>query len=152
MSVRRALSSLPAEVTSNIKGIGIDATGSTPAPVDATGQVLALRPDFAEEPDAMFVLWKDHTATAEADEINNLAHSWETDYTQYSGGDYSPEWFWSKILHITRKNQQVREHAFSWVEQSDWVPALLTGNQDPRTWKRNRCAAGHKAMWHESFG
>lgn len=152
MSVRKALSSLPADVTSNIKGIGIDATGSTPAPVDANGQVLALRSDFAEEPDAMFVLWKDHTATAEADEINSLAHGWETDYTQYSGGDYSPEWFWSKILHITRKNQQVREHAFSWVEQSDWIPALLTGNQDPRTWKRNRCAAGHKAMWHESFG
>ena len=32
------------------------------------------------------------------------------------------------------------------------MPALLTGNTDPLMLKRSRCAAGHKAMWHEAFG
>ncbi len=150
-AVGQALSGLSPEIIKNIKAIGVDATGSTPAPVHKSGLPLALIPGFEDDPDAMFILWKDHTSQEEANEINDLAHSWETDYTKYSGGEYSPEWFWSKILHITRNNARVKEQAFTWVEQSDWIPALLTGNTNPRTWKRNRCAAGHKAMWHESF-
>lgn len=29
---------------------------------------------------------------------------------------------------------------------------MLTGGQDVREMKRSRCAAGHKALWHEDFG
>jgi len=46
----------------------------------------------------------------------------------------------------------VRKEAFSWVEHADWIPAVLTGNTDPLIMPRNRCAAGHKAMWHEEWG
>ena len=69
----------------------------------------------------------------------------------YEGGVYSSEWFWAKILHILRKNEKVRNNAFSWVEHCDWIPAVLTGETDPLKIKRSRCAAGHKAMWHEDF-
>jgi len=75
-----------------------------------------------------------------------------TDYTKYEGGVYSSEWFWSKILHVIRSNEKVRQNAFSWIEHCDWIPALLTGNTDPLTLKRSRCAAGHKAMWSKAFG
>ncbi|OIN59268.1 ribulokinase [Arsenicibacter rosenii] len=150
-SVKGALANLPDEVRQNIKGISVDTTGSTPCAVDETGTPLALLPAFAENPNGMFILWKDHTANAEAEEINQLAHHWDTDYTKYVGGIYSSEWFWAKILRTLRADETIRDKAFSWVEHCDWVSAVLTGNTDPLTMKRSRCAAGHKAMWHAEF-
>jgi len=152
-TVREALARAPTGTAGRIVGITADTTGSTPGPVDRAGTPLALLPAFADDPDAMFVLWKDHTAVGEAEEINHTARAWSgEDVTKYVGGVYSSEWFWAKMLHILRANPRVREAAFSWVEHCDWITAVLTGTTDPRTMKRSRCAAGHKAMWHASFG
>jgi L-ribulokinase len=150
-AVRGALAGLSEEVKQNVVGISVDTTGSTPVAVDANGVPLALLPEFAENPNGMFILWKDHTANAEAEEINNLAHHWDIDYTKYVGGIYSSEWYWAKILRTLRVDKSVQEKAFSWVEHCDWISALLTGNTNPLTFKRSRCAAGHKALWHEEF-
>jgi L-ribulokinase len=153
ITVRNALDKCSADVAGNVVAISVDTTGSTPVAVDRNGTPLSLTPEFSENPNAMFVLWKDHTATREADDINRLAKSWGgTDYTRYEGGIYSSEWFWAKVLHILREDEKVRNAAFSWVEHCDWIPALLTGKNDPLTLKRSRCAAGHKAMWHPDFG
>jgi L-ribulokinase len=151
-AIKGAVSVLPEGTVSRIVGLSIDTTGSTPVAVDRNGTPLALLPEFSENPNAMFILWKDHTSIREAEEINELAHTWETDFTRYSGGIYSSEWFWAKILKTLRTDEQVRAAAFSWVEHCDWMPAVLTGTTDPLTMKRSRCAAGHKAMWHEAFG
>ncbi len=151
-SVRGALKDLDRKIIDNIKGITVDTTGSTPVAIDKEGVPLALKPGFEENPDAMFILWKDHTAVKEAAEINELAKTWGgTDFTMYEGGVYSSEWFWAKILHVMRNNKEVRDNAVSWVEHCDWIPALLTGKTNPSSLKRSRCAAGHKAMWHEDF-
>jgi L-ribulokinase len=139
------------EVRKNIVGISVDTTGSTPVAVDENGTPLALTPGFEENPNAMFILWKDHTGNAEAEEINKLARKWDIDFTKYVGGIYSSEWFWAKILRSLRVDEKVKEKAFSWVEHCDWISAELTGNTDPLKMKRSRCAAGHKAMWHEEF-
>lgn len=150
-SIKGALQGLPSEVAANIVGISIDTTGSTPVAVDEQGTPLSLLPEFAENPNGMFILWKDHTANAEAEEINEVAHRWSIDYTKYVGGIYSSEWFWAKILRTLRVDEQVRARAFSWVEHCDWISAVLTGNTHPLEMKRSRCAAGHKAMWHNEF-
>lgn len=151
-TIKEALAEAGDDVRQHIVGISVDTTGSTPVAVDRNGTPLALLPEFAENPNGMFILWKDHTANAEAEEINTLAHSWATDFTKYVGGIYSSEWFWAKILRTLRVDEQVREAAFSWVEHCDWISAVLTGNTNPLTLKRSRCAAGHKALWHETFG
>ena len=138
--------------TAAVAGIALDTTGSTPCAVDEQGTPLALLPEFSENPNAMFILWKDHTAIHEAEQINHCAENWQhVQYRQYIGGSYSCEWFWSKILHILKTDEQVRKAAFSWVEHCDWMIGELTGKTDPLTMYRSRCAAGHKAMWHASW-
>lgn len=150
-SIKGALAQCPPGTAALVKGISVDTTGSTPGPVDETGTPLALLPGFENNPNAMFVLWKDHTANKEAALINEVAHANSTDYTKYCGGIYSSEWFWAKILHVIQEDAAIREKAVSWVEHCDWVPAVLTGNKSLGTLLRSRCAAGHKAMWHESW-
>ena len=151
-TITEALKQAPAGVAENVVGISVDTTGSTPVAVDEKGIPLSLTAGFEENPNAMFVLWKDHTAVKEADEINQLAKKWDIDFTKFEGGIYSSEWFWAKLLHVIREDAGVYRAAYSWVEHCDWIPAILTGNTNPKTLKRSRCAAGHKAMWHEAFG
>ncbi|WP_111307920.1 ribulokinase [Confluentibacter sediminis] len=137
----------------SIKAICIDTTGSSPVPVTEDGTPLALVKGFEENPNAMMVLWKDHTAIGEANEINALAANWGgEDFTKYEGGIYSSEWFWAKILHVIREDEAVKHAAFTWMEHCDLMTYLLIDNKDLKSFKRSRCAAGHKAMWHESWG
>jgi L-ribulokinase len=152
-SVREALAHAGRDSADRIRGLAVDTTGSTPVLADGRGVPLALTPGFEEDPDAMFILWKDHTAVAEAERINQVARTWGgTDFTRYEGGVYSSEWFWAKVLHVIETNAAVARAAVTVLEHCDWIPALLTGTEDLTRIKRSRCAAGHKAMWHASFG
>jgi L-ribulokinase len=139
-------------VTESVVGIGVDTTGSTPLPVDENGTPLGMIDAFKDDLAAHAWLWKDHTGYAEAAEITQKAAAQGRPYLQKCGGTYSSEWFWSKILHCARTAPKVFEAAFSWVECQDYIPAWLTGTTDPLTMKRGVCAAGHKAMFHPSWG
>lgn len=139
------------DIASAIKAIAVDTTGSSPVAVNREGTPLALLPEFEENPNAMFVLWKDHTSVKEAMQINKHAENYDTNYLKYCGGIYSSEWFWAKLLHILRVDETVKNACYSWVEHCDWVPFLLTGGNDVSKMKRSRCAAGHKALWAEEF-
>ncbi|TAF43196.1 MAG: ribulokinase [Sphingobacteriales bacterium] len=138
--------------TTTIKGISIDTTGSTPIAVNNAGIPLALLPQFKDNPNAMFVLWKDHTAIKEAEEINLHATKFDINYLQFVGGTYSSEWYWAKLLHILRSDEAVAKACHSWVEHCDWLPFLLTGGTDTKDIKISRCAAGHKGLWADDFG
>jgi len=152
ITLKAILDEIPEQTAQTIKGIGVDTTGSTPVAVDKNGIPLALKDDFSENPNAMFILWKDHTAVKEAEEITYLAKTWKgPDYTKYVGGIYSSEWIWAKMLHTIRHDEAVKQAAWSWVELCDWIPYELIGGQEIQQMKRSRCAAGHKAMWNEEF-
>lgn len=142
-----------ARISNNsVKGICIDTTGSSPIALDTNGTALCFKKGFEDNPNGMVILWKDHTAIQEAQEINELAKSWGgEDFTKYEGGIYSSEWFWAKIFHITREDSKIRTTAHTWMEHCDYMTYLLVGSPQLSTFKRSRCAAGHKAMWHESW-
>ena len=150
-TIKACLQGLSEEIIQNIKGISIDTTGSTPVAVDESGTPLSLLPEFADNPNAMFILWKDHTSIEEAEAINNYNRQSNIDYLQYVGGIYSSEWFWAKLLHILKTDEKIRSNVASFVEHCDWIPFVLTGGKSLKDLKRGICAAGHKALWSESF-
>ncbi len=151
-AIREALALAGAEVAHAVRGISFDTTASTPALVNREGTPLALLPEYAENPDAMFVLWKDHTAIEEAERINRLAATWHTDYTKFCGGTYSCEWVWAKVLHCLKNSPELVGAAYSWIELCDWMVAMFVGKTVPEDVVRSRCVAGHKAMWNEAWG
>jgi L-ribulokinase len=156
ITIKEALASAKKSVkkfrAEQIVGIGVDTTGSTPLPVDARGQPLAFWKQFMSHPAAMAWLWKDHTSIKEAAEITALAKKLRPEFLAKCGGVYSSEWFWSKILKCLRVAPEVFDAAHSWVELADFVPAALTGTLTPDKFIAGVCAAGHKAMWNESWG
>lgn len=135
-----------------ICGISVDTTASTPCLTDAELTPLALLPEFAEDPDAMFILWKDHTGMAESREINALCDGEKLPYTCHSGYSYSAENFWSKILHVFRTNPRVAGAAYSAIECCDFVTATLTGCRDLSSLRPGHCCIGAKWMWAEEWG
>lgn len=140
-------------IPNQVKGITIDTTGSSPIPITRDGEALVFKKGFENNPNAMMILWKDHTAIEEAHEINDLCKTWGGEnYLKYSGGIYSSEWFWAKILHIARTDRSVTENAYTWMEHCDYMTFQLIEENDLETFKRSRCAAGHKAMWHQEWG
>ena len=141
-----------ADVAKKVKAISVDTTGSTPVAVNEQGIPLALLDEFADNPNAMFVLWKDHTAVGEAQQINEHAKKFDINYLQYVGGVYSSEWFWAKLLHMLRVDDSVRDAMYTWVEHCDYIPFLLTGGTRAADIKRSVCAAGHKSLWAAEFG
>lgn len=151
-TIKECLALAGQDIAASVKAISIDTTGSTPVAVNKNGVPLALLPEFENNPNAMFVLWKDHTSVKEAAEINEHAEKFETNYLQLVGGIYSSEWFWAKLLHVLREDEAVRNSMASWVEHCDWIPFLLTGGTKASEIKRGVCSAGHKALWAEEFG
>ncbi|MEC5143677.1 ribulokinase [Chitinophaga sp. 212800010-3] len=151
-SIRQCLQQAGPVVTAAVRAISVDTTGSTPVAVDETGTPLALTPGFENNPNAMFVLWKDHTAIKEAAAINATAAGLPENYLRFVGGIYSSEWFWAKLLHILRADEAVRKATWSWVEHCDWIPFLLSGGRHASQLKRGVCSAGHKALYAAEFG
>ena len=151
-TIKECLRNAGEDAAKHVKAISVDTTGSTPVAVDENGIPLSLKPEFANNPNTMFVLWKDHTAIKEAEEINRHAEKFDINYLKYVGGIYSSEWYWAKLLHILREDEAVRNNICTFVEHCDWIPFLLSGGNKASELKRGVCSAGHKALYAEEFG
>jgi L-ribulokinase len=135
-----------------IIGVGVDTTGSSPIPVDANNVPLALSKKWKKNLNAQCWLWKDHTSWREAAKITSIAAEFRPQYIAKCGNTYSSEWWWSKLWHCLNVAPEVFDAAYSWVELSDWVPAVLAGVKDPRAVKAGICPAGHKALYADDWG
>jgi L-ribulokinase len=80
----------PPGAAQQVVGMSFDTTGSTPICLNSDGVALALLPEFSENPNAMFVLWKDHTAVKEAQEITAAANVASQNYLKFEGGTIPP--------------------------------------------------------------
>ncbi|HEX4231041.1 MAG TPA: ribulokinase [Bryobacteraceae bacterium] len=126
---------------SSVQALALDTTGSSVIPV---GDGL--------EPLDEYYLWCDHRAWREAAEITAKAHEWGLEAIGWSGGVYSSEWGFSKLLHWLRHNPDSRDKLVSAFEHCDYVATVLCGIRDVNQAPRSVCAMGHKWMWNESLG
>jgi L-ribulokinase len=125
----------------DVVALALDTTGSSVIPVDATMQPL-------DE----YMLWCDHRAHREAQEITALAHAEGLEAIEWCGGVYSHEWGFAKLLYWLRNNPEKRERFASAFEHCDMVAATLIGIADPKLAPRSVCAMGHKWMWNPKWG
>ncbi|MFT5288839.1 MAG: L-ribulokinase [Planctomycetota bacterium] len=148
----KATGEVPGFNPSDVIGIGVDATGSSPLPVTRTNAALGLQLGFEDDLAAQCWLWKDHTAHGEAARITELARELRPEYVRRCGNTYSSEWWWSKIWHCLKTSPHVFDAAHSWIELTDWIPSVLAGVSDPTKARRGVCAAGHKAFYGAEWG
>jgi L-ribulokinase len=123
-----------------VKAIALDTTGSSVIPV---GENL--------EPLDEYYLWCDHRAWREAAEITRKAHELKLPAIDWSGGVYSSEWGFSKLLHWFRHNPEKRDRFVSAFEHCDYVATVLCGITDVANVPRSICAMGHKWMWNDAL-
>lgn len=124
-----------------IAALALDTTGSSVIPVDAQLQPL-------DE----YMLWCDHRAHKEAQQITELAHATGLEAIEWCGGVYSHEWGFAKLLYWLRNNPDKRLRFATALEHCDMVAATLIGITDPALVPRSICAMGHKWMWNPRWG
>ena len=124
-----------------IVALALDTTGSSVIPVDARLQPL-------DE----YMLWCDHRAHKEAQQITELAHAVGLEAIDWCGGVYSHEWGFAKLLYWLRNNPEKRERFATALEHCDMVAATLIGVTDAAKAPRSVCAMGHKWMWNPKWG
>jgi L-ribulokinase len=126
---------------SDVVALALDTTGSSVIPVDASMQPLDD-----------YLLWCDHRAHKEAQQITELAHAEGLEAIEWCGGVYSHEWGFAKLLYWLRNNPEKRASFATALEHCDMVAATLIGITDPKLAPRSVCAMGHKWMWNPRWG
>jgi L-ribulokinase len=126
---------------SQVAALAIDTTGST---VIVVGEGLQPLDDY--------YLWCDHRAKDEAARITEVAHQEGLPAIALSGGVYSSEWGFSKLLHWLRRHPRRREEIVAALEHCDLIAAVLSGIEDLDQLPRSICAMGHKWLWSGEHG
>jgi L-ribulokinase len=131
----------------NIIGIGLDFTSSTILPVDEAFVPLCFHSKWRSNPHSWVKLWKHHAAQKQANRFNHVAKDRNEPWLKKYGGIISSEWMLPKVLEVIEESPEIFEETAYFIEASDWITTLLTGN-----FKRNGCSAGFKGMWSKEKG
>ena len=129
-----------------IEGIGIDATCSLVA-LDKDDMPVSVSPSL----DAHWniIMWMDHRALAETDEINATKH----EVLKYVGGSVSPEMEIPKILWLKRNMPDSYKNAFRLIDLADFLVYKACG-EDVRSVCTTSCKwnyLSHENRWAEDF-
>ncbi len=131
----------------DVIGISIDFTACTILPIDKEGTPLCFDDDLKGNPHAWIKLWKHHAAQPQANQLNKVAAERGEEFLKRYGGKISSEWMIPKIMQVLEEAPEIYEKADRFMEATDWVTMMLTGEE-----KRNSCTAGYKALWNKQKG
>lgn len=130
-----------------VAGVGVSFTSCTMLPTLKDGSPLCTYPRFASNPHAWVKLWKHHAAQPEAEKIMGVSRKFGGKFLRIYNGNYSAEWFFSKMLETAVHAPEVYEAAERFIEAADWIVWQMTGNE-----RRNECCAGYKGLWVKGEG
>lgn len=128
----------------DILGIAFDGTCSLVV-LDEDGEPISVSPNG--EPDQNIIVWCDHRALSEAEEMTATGH----EMLRYVGGVMSPEMQPPKLLYIKRNYPRTWERAGKFFDLCDWLAYAATG-RDVRSLCSNVCKwAYDKTQWNDAF-
>lgn len=128
----------------DIVGISFDGTCSLVV-LDADGEPLSVSPGGEREQN--IIVWCDHRALAEAEEMTATGH----DMLRYVGGRMSPEMQPPKLLHIKRHHAETWARAGKFFDVCDWLAYAATGD-DVRSLCSNVCKWAYNITeWDDDF-
>lgn len=131
-----------------IGALSIAATACTLMPVTRDLTPLCALERFQSRPHAYAKLWKHHRAQRYADRMTEAAKEMGLTLLDDFGGRISSEWAIPKVLEVFEQDREVYDAADRFMQFSDWLTALLTGNADAQ----NGSIATYKAMWSKRAG
>ena len=105
----------------HINGIGFDATCSL-AVVDASGQPVTVSPSGDDRRNV--IVWMDHRASAEAEEINKTGH----EVLRYVGKKVSPEMQSPKLRWLKNHLPKTWQRAAHFFDLADYLTYRATGS------------------------
>lgn len=125
-----------------VLGIGFCATCSLVV-VDADGKPLPV--GAHGDTNRNVILWADHRAQAEADEINATEHP----LLASVGGSVSPEMELPKLLHLSRQLRSTFDCAGGFFDLPDYLTFRATGNEEIRSYCSLVCKWVYDAVNNE---
>lgn len=126
----------------SVIGIAVDFTTCTVLPMTEDGTVLCQLEEYRERPHAWVKLWKNHTANTEAEMFTQVCERTGSTVLDDYGFRASSEWFFPKVLEVLRKDKEVYDKAWTFIEGGDYIVYKLTGNI-----KRSSCFAAAKGLY-----
>lgn len=122
-------------------GIGVDAACS----LVVEGQQLSDK----GSPSRDVIVWMDHRAVAESEEINAGGH----EVLDFVGGRISPEMQTPKLLWLSRNQSEAFTNARHFMDLADWLTFWMTGSE-----ARSSCTVTckwtyleHETKWDEAY-